>query len=1157
MPERATAGKPMRFPAHGLSPEQIESALDGMRTDDADWSAGRTWSLVYSAGPEHEAVLRDAYLRFFNENGLSPTAFPSLARMEREVVWALLDLLGADPDRAGGTMASGGTESIILAVKAYRDASDVAHPRMVVPSTAHPAFVKAGRLLRVEPVVVPVGQDLVADVHATAAALDEDTILLAASAPGFPYGLVDPIVDLATLAREHGIGLHIDACLGGFALPFLRSVGHEVPPFDFSVEGVSSISADLHKYGYGPKGTSTVLYADRQLRRSQFTADTRWPGGAFASPTLLGTRPGGAIAAAWAALHHLGFDGYQRLFASLLDTTKRLQHGIRAIGDLQIVGDPPMTVFAFGSAGRDVFAMADRLERHGWRIDRQHDPDCLHLIVNPVHARVVDPFLADLAEAYDSAPAAGGPRSDAVLYGVTAHVPVDGDLEQTILHQIEQVYDTDSTAAAPAGSTPSDLVGRRPAHEVPSSVTDGSLAAAVLGSRTPSHAVPAALIEACSLPEIGSRLGYLSVRLDTDQERPFHLDGSVVTMRPDVAADLGSAALALREAIELVALGGGRRLWPDRIVAHAIAVAYAATALVRRLPAGAQPVPGLSASDVSVESLHAEPRRAATSIARLLEARDATGGTCPDTAIDAASRALPLALPTQVLLTTGGDDRQKVDWQRGVNAYGIAPRPTPWTVAFGSCTASSPTYRGFDAAAQLKYRLIEGALAGRLDEAVGAETERIRRTLLDALGVAPDQGVEVVLTPSGTDAELVALAVALAAGEPVQTIVVGPNELGRGTVPAATGHHFSTSLPSGRSVDRGDEVQGIPSEKVSLVEIPTRDDHGALLPADAVEDAIDAALSAAPSHVLLHVVEGSKTGIRLPRTGSVQRWQEREGDRLDVVVDAAQMRIDRHTVVDHLERGRMIFVTGSKFFGGPPFSGAILLPSALADRVRAAPHLPAGLSDYLTRADVPDSLAPLRAGARADVNFGLLARWAAALAEMRSFHNASEEIRDEVLRVLVAGLRELLIAAPHVVIVESPYTPIPEHDQRTLDDLPTIFTFLVRHPSGGFLTLEQAEVAHRLLAQDARSRLEADGDPHHTASRSFHLGQPVKIAREGDGWLAGLRFAIGAPTISQVVFDHTRGERWTDRVGRELADIKDALAKLALIVERVDLDAPA
>ena len=682
---------------------------------------------------------------------------------------------------------------------------------------------------------------------------------------------------------------------------------------------------------------------------------------------------------------------------------------------------------------------------------------------------------------------------------------------------------------------------------------DGSLAAAVLEGGTDSGTVTTALIEACTLPEIGSRLAYLSVRIDDALRRPFRLDGSIIVVRPDVAADLGSAALVLREAVELAALGGGRIGWSDRIVAHATACVYLRTGLHRRLDPGAQLVAGLAAGDLSPADLDKRARETATLIARFIETRDNSSSACPDSAIAAAARALPLALPTQVLITSGGDDRQKIDWDLGVNAYGIAPRPMPWTAAFGSCTASSPTYRGFDAAGQLKSRLIEAALSDRLDEAVRAETKLMRATILAALGVAADQGVEVVMTPSGTDAELVALAISLAAGAPVRSILIGPNEIGRGSVPAAAGRHFSGSLPSGRVVGEDEAVDGIDTERVRLVEIPIRDIDGALLSPEVVEDHIDAELTASPDRMLLHVVEGSKTGIRLPRADTVSRWQEREGDRLDVVVDAAQMRIDQQTVVAHVERGRMIFVTGSKFFGGPPFSGALLIPRALADRVRAG-TLPSGLADYLTRADVPDTLGPLQDAARPGVNFGLLARWAAALAEMRSFHNASNEIRDEILRVLVAGLRRILTASPLVEIIESPYTPIPDHDQRGLDDLPTIFTFLVRHPNGGYLSMEQAKVAHRLLAQDIRARLAVDDETHQSASRSFQLGQPVKISLCGDTWTAGLRFAIGAPTISQVVFDYTRGERWIDRVECELADVKDALAKLALIVERVDLD---
>ncbi len=424
-----------------MSPDVLRGAMDAMSVDDADWRDGRTWSLVYSAGPEHDEVVWEAQRRFASENALSPSAFPSLARMEREVVHALLDLLRADASRAGGTMASGGTESIILAVKAYRDAAGVEHPSMVLPSTAHPAFVKAGHLLGVDPVVVPVDGSLVADVDAMAAAVGPTTILLAASAPAFPYGLVDPIEELGAVATERGIGLHVDACLGAIVLSVLRTAGRPVPDFDFQVPGVTSISADLHKYGYGPKGTSTVLYADRELRRHQFTAYPDWPGGALASPTLLGTRPGGAIAGAWAAIHHLGLEGYRSLFEDVMATTARLRTGIEAIGDLEVLGDPPMSVFAFGSERRDVFAMADSLELHGWRIDRQQDPDCLHLIVNPGHAAVVDTFLRDLAAAYDAAPPPSGAPTSPVIYGVTSHVEVGTDVRASLLDQMEAHYD--------------------------------------------------------------------------------------------------------------------------------------------------------------------------------------------------------------------------------------------------------------------------------------------------------------------------------------------------------------------------------------------------------------------------------------------------------------------------------------------------------------------------------------------------------------------------------------------------------------------------------------------------------------------------------------------------------------------------------------------
>jgi hypothetical protein len=682
-------------------------------------------------------------------------------------------------------------------------------------------------------------------------------------------------------------------------------------------------------------------------------------------------------------------------------------------------------------------------------------------------------------------------------------------------------------------------------------VTDGSLAATVLQYPVATSA-PTALIEACGLPEVGSRLADLSVRIDDELGRTFVLDGTTISVSPDVADDLLTVAMVLREAIELTFVRRGPASWPERILAHATAVRCGATVLRRRVRPGAVPLPGVSVPG-GFELLAGDPRTAAAAIAAFLQRRDGTG-SCPTEALDAAARALPLACPTDLLLTLGGDERQVVDWNTGLNSYGIDTRPTPWRAAFGSCTASAPTFRAFDAARRLRLTLLHAALDGRLDEVVATETRDMRATLLASLGIVAEPGTEVVLTPSGTDAEAVALAVALARGRPVHTIVVGSVEIGRGSPPAATGCHFSPTVPSGRAVVAGHPIDGVRPGDVTAAEVPIRDDEGFVLAPEVIAAHVDRALDAAPpGRVLLHVVEGSKTGIRAPLPEQVDQWEARYGATLDVVVDAAQMRIDQPTVAAHLAAGRMIIVTGSKLFGGPPFSGAVLLPPALADRVRVVPPTVTGLADYLAEADVPPGLAGLRCVARPGVNLGLLARWAAALAEMRSFHSASWEIRDEVLRRLAAGMRGTLDAADHVGIVESPYSRIPVQDHRGLRDLPTIFTFVVRGPGGVLLDMDQAKVAQALLGRDLTSALADVPGAHQVKARSFHVGQPVRVWRENGRWIGALRLAIGAPTVSQVVFDHTRGATWIDRIALELSDVRDALDKLRLVVDYLPL----
>jgi sphinganine-1-phosphate aldolase len=391
------------FPDGRRTKDEVLAEMRAARDHDVRWRNGRVFSLVYHAGDEVEDLLQEAFTLFFAENGLNPAAFPSLRKFETEVVAMSASLLGGD-DQVAGTMTSGGTESLLLAVKTARDWArvhrpEVQAPEMVVPLTGHPALDKAAHYFGVKAVHVPVGDDYRAVPEAMAAAITRNTILMVGSAPSYPHGVVDPITELAAIARASGLLCHVDACVGGFTLPFVRALGHPVPDFDFRVPGVTSLSADLHKYGYAAKGASVILYRTRELRRHQFFIYTDWPGGVYPSPALAGTRPGGPIAAAWAVLNYLGWEGYLEITGRVMEATHRIQQGIAAIPGIKVLGKPDASVFAIGSDGVDVYEVADELALRGWYFDRQHFPPSLHVTVSCAHAAVVDEFLADLGAA--------------------------------------------------------------------------------------------------------------------------------------------------------------------------------------------------------------------------------------------------------------------------------------------------------------------------------------------------------------------------------------------------------------------------------------------------------------------------------------------------------------------------------------------------------------------------------------------------------------------------------------------------------------------------------------------------------------------------------------------------------------------------------------
>jgi glutamate/tyrosine decarboxylase-like PLP-dependent enzyme len=371
------------------------------KRQDADWRAGRTWSLVYPAGEDVDEVLRDVNNLYLFENALNPFRFPSLRQMERDVVSMTTSLLHGD-EESGGTMTSGGTESILMAVKTARDRAreekGITDPEMVVPVSAHPAFAKAGKYLRVELKQVPLREDLRADVAAAARLIGDRTVLLVGSAPSYPHGVVDPIAELAALAAERGISFHTDACVGGFVLPFLERLGHSVPAFDFRVPGVTTISADVHKYGYCTKGASVIAHRRKETLEHQYFLYDQWPGGLYGSPAMAGARPAAPIAAAWGVMNYLGEEGYLRLTTTLWETTRKIRAGIEAIPELHLWGEPDLTLLAFGSESLDIMAVGDAMDDKGWYLDRQQNPAALHMMISPNHHKVADAFLSDLAD---------------------------------------------------------------------------------------------------------------------------------------------------------------------------------------------------------------------------------------------------------------------------------------------------------------------------------------------------------------------------------------------------------------------------------------------------------------------------------------------------------------------------------------------------------------------------------------------------------------------------------------------------------------------------------------------------------------------------------------------------------------------------------------
>lgn len=447
-----------RIPDTGWERERVLAEMEELAAvESGRWKDGYVSGAVYHGDPEYARFLSRVYEINSQANPLHSDLWPSGVKFESEIVAMSASMLGGGagelhrgtPNEVCGVVTSGGTESILLAMKAYRDRARVEkgikRPVMVIPRSAHAAFDKAGECFDIKVRHVPVNERFEADVEATAKAITDNTIVVVGSAPCFPHGIIDPIAELSELARSRGIGFHTDACLGGFVLPWAERLGYPVPPFDFRLPGVTSMSADTHKYGYASKGTSVVLYRGLNLRHYQYFKTTDWPGGIYFTPTFAGSRPGALAAACWAAMVSNGQDGYMKAARRILETADDIKRRLRTIKGLKILGDP-LWVIAFGSDEVDIYEVVENMTGLGWNLNTLQYPSSAHLCVTLRHCQpgVADRFIEDLNTATDKARFSPPSKEKKMaLYGIATTFPDSRLVSKGLNLYMDMLYSVD------------------------------------------------------------------------------------------------------------------------------------------------------------------------------------------------------------------------------------------------------------------------------------------------------------------------------------------------------------------------------------------------------------------------------------------------------------------------------------------------------------------------------------------------------------------------------------------------------------------------------------------------------------------------------------------------------------------------------------------
>ncbi|KAI5689814.1 Pyridoxaldependent decarboxylase conserved domain [Leishmania braziliensis] len=459
MPSKEGEFKALTLPKESRSEAEVLQLVTQLHKDlDLSYEEGGFSGTVYHGGTSYTAFINDVMAIFQWSNPLHSDIFGATRKMEAEIVSMVLHMFNGHllPD-AGGAVTSGGTESIMMALKTYRDwgrkTRGIEHPSVVAPITIHPAFDKAAEYFNINLIKVPVLADTGrVDPKEMEKYIRYDTIAIAASAPNFPHGVVDPIEEIAEIAYKHGIGMHVDCCLGGFIMPFLEKTGRAAPVVDFRNRGVTSISCDTHKYGYAPKGTSTVMYRSKELRSFQFCCIAEWPGGMYCSPAVSGSKPGNVIAGTWAAMVHMGEKGYVECCHKIVLARETMTTELRKLPYIRIIGEPTASVFAFTSSEIDIFLLGEALKLRGWVLNKLQFPCGLQFSVTLLQTppAVTARFLRDVKEigatlfAENKKLIAAGKKpivgeSSSTLYGTAQRIP-DGTIVKDVLREFLSTY---------------------------------------------------------------------------------------------------------------------------------------------------------------------------------------------------------------------------------------------------------------------------------------------------------------------------------------------------------------------------------------------------------------------------------------------------------------------------------------------------------------------------------------------------------------------------------------------------------------------------------------------------------------------------------------------------------------------------------------------